>query len=91
MASARIGSELPDMFVNTTGNAPKGVSEEGNGKPMAVIINLNARLAERRPIAPIEGLPEEGAEILVFTGIRYEIRDEDQESLTADRSGNGKR
>ncbi len=58
---------------------------------MAVIIDLNARLAERNPIAPIEELPEEGAEILVFTGIRYETRDEDQDSLTADQSGNSKR
>lgn len=58
---------------------------------MAVIIDLNARLAERKPIAPIEQLPEEGADILVFTGIRYEMKDTDQDSVTADRSGNGKR
>ncbi|MEM9104963.1 MAG: hypothetical protein AAGC96_04840 [Pseudomonadota bacterium] len=58
---------------------------------MAVIIDLNARLAERKLVAPIEDLPDEGAEILVFTGIRYEIRDDNQDSLTVDRSGNGKR
>ena len=55
---------------------------------MAVIIALNARLAERKPIAPIEELPEEGAEILVFTGIRYEMKDTDQKAVSADRSGN---
>ena len=58
---------------------------------MTVIIDLNARMAERKPIAPIEELPEEGAEILVFTGIRYETRDTDQNSVSADCSGNGKR
>jgi hypothetical protein len=58
---------------------------------MAVIINFSARLARRKLIAPVQQPPKKDADILVFTGVRYESKGTDRGPLTADQSGRGKR
>ncbi|MEM6461273.1 MAG: hypothetical protein AAF724_05085 [Pseudomonadota bacterium] len=57
---------------------------------MSVIIDLSARRAERKSTVSEERKPEESAEILVYTGVRYEIR-QAEPPLIADQSQRGQK
>ncbi|MEX3008078.1 hypothetical protein [Hoeflea sp. TYP-13] len=57
---------------------------------MGVIIELNSRLASRRPKGRRRNTQRESASILVFTGVRYEEKKQEKKRLIADQTRGGK-
>lgn len=57
---------------------------------MGVIIDLSISQAERRPDVSRRKTRGDSAKILVFTGVRYEEKKQDNKQLIADQSRSGK-